>query len=648
MKILFLILVWPFLFVATSVSAIQPPSIPPDTAHFYTRHSFNVLKYNLDLGLYHCYFDPYPKSFSARQLITLQADSALSVIMLNALNTSMIIDSVKLAGTSFLHDLDTLKIFLDRTYQPGEILDVSIFYRHKNVNDKGFYASFGTVYTDSPPEGARKWMPCWDRPSDKAKWELTARVPLSVRLGSTGALADSIISGDTISYHWISEIPVATYLITLASKVNFQVHVRYWHKLSDPNDSIPVRIYYKPGENIKKIDTTIIPITNFFSQKFGDYPFEKIGFATMNTTFPWGGMENQSMVNLMPNGYSDLNLIAHEHSHQWFGDMITCGTWADIWLNEGFGTYCQNLWLEHQSGTAAYRSSMNALANYYLNNNPGWPLYHPEWAIHTPTGGILYNQAITYNKGACLLHQLRYVLGDSLFFEVLYQYATDPDLKFNIAYTHDFIEKTEEVTGNDMGWFFDPWVYAPNHPVYMNTFDIDSLAPNNWRISFIVNQTQATTTFYKMPLQLLVTFSNDSDTLIQVMNDVNNQEFGFNFSKKPVDLKFDPNRNILLKQSSTIYGIKKSDGISGFTLNQNTPNPFCNSTSVSYSVPVSGTVKISVYDSSGNMLECPVNKTHAPGVYRFEWAPIHASPGIYYLKLDAGKFHDTKKMILVK
>ena len=140
MKILFLFILWPFLFVATSVRAVTPASIPSDTAHFYTSHSFNVLKYNLDIGLYHCYFDPYPKSFSARQQITLQADSVLNFIMLNALNTSMIIDSVKLAGTSFIHDLDTLKIFLDRSYLPGEILSVSIFYRHMNVNDKGFYA----------------------------------------------------------------------------------------------------------------------------------------------------------------------------------------------------------------------------------------------------------------------------------------------------------------------------------------------------------------------------------------------------------------------------------------------------------------------------------------------------------------------------
>jgi aminopeptidase N len=395
MKLVWLFLLAPFLLYTSTAAAGITPSLPTDTAHFYTKHSFDVQKYKLDIGLYQCYFSPFPKSFSAQQRITLRVDSALNSISLNAINTSIVIDSVRLAGTSFTHVHDTLKILLDRTYQPGENLEISIFYRHNNVNDQGFYAFYGTVYTDSPPEGARKWMPCWDRPSDKSTWELTARVPLSVRLGSTGRLADSTISGDTICYHWLSDIPVATYLITLSSKINFLVHTRYWHKSANPNDSVPVRIYYKPGENIATIDTTIIPLTNFFAQKFGDYPFEKIGFATMNTTFPWGGMENQSLVNLRPNGYSDLNLIAHEHSHQWFGDLITCGTWADIWLNEGFGTYCQNLWVEHNEGQVAYKASMDALANYYLSANPGWPLYHPEWAMHTPDGNTLYNQAIS-------------------------------------------------------------------------------------------------------------------------------------------------------------------------------------------------------------------------------------------------------------
>ena len=553
-----------------------------------------------------------------------------------------------MAGISFTHQANLLSISLDRMYLQNEVAQVRIYYKHKNVSDNAFYVSSGFVFTDSPPEGARKWLPSWDRPSDKAFWELRARVPLSVRLGSNGALIDSVISADTISYHWKSNIPTATYLICFTSGNNFQVHTKYWHKLSSANDSIPVRIYYKPGEKLTVIDTTIIPITNLYAEKFGDYPFEKIGFATLNGSFPWGGMENQGMLNLMPGGYSDAKLVAHEHSHQWFGDLITCGTWADVWLNEGFATYCQNLWVERSAGATAYRASMNTLANYYLAHNPGWPLYHPEWAIHTPNGNTLYNQAITYNKGACVLFQLRYVLGDSVFFKVMHDYATDTSFMYKNALTNDFTEKVSISSGSDMGWFFDEWVYAPNHPVYQNTFDIDSLGPQSWRVSLIINQTQANPSFFIMPVQILVSFSDATDTLMQVMNNINHQEFGFVFLKQPVNLVFDPYRNILLKQAATIMKVTPSPGKKLCRLNQNEPNPFSVSTGISYVVASSSKVTISVLDTSGKVVDCPVNMAHTPGVYRFLWNNPGLPAGIYIIKLEAGTLIETKKMVIVK
>ena len=637
-----------FLLAASSVYALIPQSLPADTAHFYTRHSFDVLKYKLNIGLYQCYMNPYPRSFQAQEVISLKVDSTLNTIKLNAINTSLVIDSVRMAADSFIHEHDTLTIYLNRIYQPGELLDIKVFYRHKNVVDNGFYTGYGTVFTDSPPEGARKWLPCWDRPSDKATWELTARVPLSARLGSTGLLADSTISADTISYHWITNIPVSTYLITFTSKVNFLIHTRYWHKLSNAADSIPVWAYYRNGENMTNIDTIIGPVTNFFSDLFGDYPFEKIGFASLNSSFPWGGMENQTMVNLMPGGYNDANLIAHEHSHQWFGDLITCGTWADIWLNEGFATYCQNLWIEHSSGYDVYKTSMNSLANYYLSTNPGWPLYHAEWAIHTPGGNSLYNQAISYNKGACVLFQLRYMLGDSVFFKVMREYATDSDFMFKNAITSDFVAKVNQVTGKNMNWFFNEWVYAPDHPVYQNTFEIDSLDRNSWKVALVINQTQEYTVFFKMPLEIMISFGDATDTLIKIMNDSNHQTFGFYFSKQPVNLTFDPLRNILLKQSSTIYGVKTTIGRKEFKLNQNEPNPFSHKTIVSYEVARPKIVKISVFDTNGKLLNCPVNRQHDPGYYRFELSDSELSPGIYFISMEAGNFKETKKMIVVK
>ncbi len=629
----------------TSLHAV---SLTSDTAHWYMKHSYDVLNYKLNLDIYNTYFSPYSKAFTAREVITLRVDSALNSISLNAVNTSLQIDSVRDAGVSFTHANDTLKVQLNRTYQPGEILDVRISYQHKNITDNAFYSINGFVYTDCPPEGARKWFPCWDRPADKALTDITVKVPLTVRLGSTGLLSDSTITADSLYYHWVSGDPVSTYLITLTSKSGFAITKKYWHHPSNPNDSIPLCLYYTPGDNIANAMTSVPLITDFYSLKFGEYPFEKIGFATLNGSFPWGGMENQTMVNLQPGGYSDNSLIAHEHSHQWFGDMITCGTWADIWLNEGFGTYCDKLYTEYSISYIAYKSAMNTLGSYYLGHNPGLPIYNPSWAIHTPSASLLYSTALIYDKGACVLHQLRYVLGDSLFFQTMNAYALDTALRYKNAVTLDFIAKVNQVSGQDYQWFFDEWVYAPNHPVYSNTYNIRDLGTGLWRVDLDLKQIQANTVFFRMPVEVQIVFADATDTLIKVNNDTNPQEYSFTFARKPSALGFDPNRNILLKQSSMVVGVNEALKPEGFALHQNEPNPFKGSTSVNYSLPVEANMRLVLIDSSGKQIRTMLNRTQKAGVYKMEITADDLAPGTYFLQMQAGEFTETKKMLLIK
>lgn len=635
------------LLVLTGMASASTVSTA-DTAHFYMKHSYDVLKYSVDMDMYNCYLSPYPKTFYAKMVVNLRVDSALSQIMLNARFNSLGIDSVSLAAISFTHTNDTLKLQLDRTYQPGEVLNVKICYHHKNVTDNALYVSNDYIFTDFPPEGARKVFPCWDRPSDKAKWDLRIKVPLNVRVGSVGMLADSTINADTLIYHWVTEIPAATYLVTISSKKNFLIQKDYWNNPEDPSDSVPVSIYYKSGESLTNINNVLHPITDFYASKFGTYPFEKIGYATLNASFPWGGMENQTMINLMPGGYNDANLIAHEHSHQWFGDMITCGTWADIWLNEGFATYCQNLWVEHNSGYSVYKTSMNNLANYYLAHNPHLPLYNPSWAIHTPSSNLLYSTALVYDKGACVLFQLRYVLGDSLFFKVMHDYANDTAFMYKNAVTEEFVAKVNQVTGEDMNWFFDAWVYAPNHPVYENTYEIIDSGNGNWKVKLMINQTQTNSVFFRMPVEIGINFTDGSDTLITVMNDVNNQLCEFTFQLQPATLTFDPNRNILLKQAATIVGIRTGNLKPGFDLEQNRPNPFNTSTSIVYHSGAPCNVKVSIIDSSGKIVQTLVNRKHEQGRYEIFVANEGLNPGLYLLEMEAGTFRETKKMVVTK
>ncbi len=637
-----------FISLAFLPLALHAVAVTSDTAHWYMQHSYDVLNYKLNLDVYSCYAAPFPGNFSAKEVVTIKADSVLNSIKLNAVNTSLLIDSVRLAGVSFSHVHDTLAIQLDRTYQVGEVINIRISYHHNNVADNGFYVSNGFVFTDAPPEGARKWFPCWDRPSDKASTDITVKVPSNVRLGSNGLLSDSTIIADTIYYHWVSTDPVSTYLITITSKAGFSIAKKYWHHLDNPNDSIPVRLYYSIGEDVANALNVVPQVTNFYSTKFGEYPFQKIGFATLNSSFPWGGMENQTMINLQPGGYSNSSLMAHEHSHQWFGDMITCGTWADIWLNEGFATYCDKLYTEYTMGYYTYKGSMNILAGYYLNHNPGLPIYNPSWAIHTPPTDLLYSTALIYNKGACVLHQLRYVLGDSLFFAVMNAYAMDTAFRFKNAVTLDFIAKVNQVSSSDYQWFFDEWVYEPNHPVYSNTYNIRDLGSGSWRVDLELKQVQSDPLFFRMPVEIKVRFADATDTTFKVENISNPQEYSFTYSKQPSSLVFDPNGNILLKQSTTVVGVAEPAAVPGFSLSQNDPNPFRESTSVKLSLPSESHVSLVIIDSSGKQVMNLLDRKFSAGLFRIEFSADGLSPGIYYLRMQAGEFTETKKIAVVK
>jgi len=234
--------------------------------------------------------------------------------------------------------------------------------------------------------------------------------------------------------------------------------------------------------------------------------------------------------------------------------MITCGTWADVWMNEGFATYCEALWYEYTGGYTSYKNDIVNDANQYLGANPGWPIYNPSWAITTPPTGTLFNTAITYSKGACVLHMLRYTLGDSLFFSLLKSYATDAvNFKFGNVVTADFISKVSDVTGQDMSWFFT-WVYQPNHPVYGNSYNITGLGGGQWLVGFKASQTQTNAAFFPMPLTLRISFSTGPDSSFRLMDSVNHRVFAFRFGRQPTSLAFDPDNDIVIKEGTTTIG----------------------------------------------------------------------------------------------
>ena len=610
-------------------------------------HSFDAIKYNLSLDLYPCHLSPYPKNFSGSVILTFRADSVLNSITLNAATGSLEIDSVRLAGVSYTHTSNILAIQLDRTYNPGETASVKIYYRHKNVSDGAFYVNGGFVFTDSEPEGARKWFPCWDKPSDKALFELTARVHTSVRLGSNGRLADSTLVGDTLIYHWVSDHNIATYLMVISSKVNYKINVNWWHKTSSPGDSIPIRYYFNAGENPTGIMAIMPAMTTWFSDNWVVHPFDKNGFATLNNDFAWGGMENQTLTSLCPGCWSE-SLVAHEFAHQWFGDMITCATWADIWLNEGFATWAEGFWYESYNGYNAYKSDILNNSYYYLSANAGWPISDPDWAINTPSTSVLFDYSITYMKGSCVVHQLRYVLGDSLFFRVLQDYCSDSTLKYHSATISDFQGVVNRVTGEDYSWFFNEWIYWPDHPVYQNTYNFEDLGNGQWKVNLQVVQTQTTAPFFKMPVEILVRFTDATDTTFLIMSDVNYQQFSWTFDKEPKVFKFDPDKEIVLKEGGTTVGLTDLRPEPVASQFKAVPNPASSTAKITFRLDRPAQVNLEVTDLTGINRTTLASGLQPAGLSEFTLDCSTYAPGTYLIILTAGDRRQVNKLIIIR
>ncbi len=619
------------------------------------KHTFDVLNYTLNLDIRSCFISPYPHSYTAYVIVQLRVDTALNQITLNANNSSLQINSVGLSGVSFTQVNNILTVTLDRTYNPSEIVNVRVNFQHLNVTDNSFYTGSGGVFTDAEPEGARGWFPCWDKPSDKATLDITIKVPANSILGSNGKLMDSTVTGDSLFYHWRSRDNIATYLMVMTGKVNYNLNTIYWHKVSNPNDSIPMRFYYNTGENPAPVQSIMNDMTTYYSQKFGEYGFEKVGFTTAPAPgFIWGGMENQSLITLCP-GCWQVGYASHEFAHQWFGDLVSPGTWADIWLNEGFATYCEALWVEHTSGYATYKSYINSDASTYLGSNPGWPMYVPDWAVNTPSQSILFNYAITYCKGGGVLHMLRYVIQDtSVFFNCIRNYTQDTtNFKYKTSVTDDFTASISQTYGQDLSWFINEWVKQPNHPIYQNIYQITTNSGNNWTVGFQATQTQSNSVFHIMPIVVKVSFASGPDSSIRVMNNVNNQTWFWNFNRQPTTVQFDPNNDIVLKVASISQGIV--NGVENnnqeplvFALRQNYPNPFNPVTKISFEIPKTSFVTLKIFDVLGKLVGEPVNGVKQAGNYSIDFDGSNLSSGIYYYEIKTGSNSDVKKMVLLK
>jgi len=375
-----------------------------------------------------------------------------------------------------------------------------------------------------------------------------------------------------------------------------------------------------------------------FSEAYGLYPFinEKYG----HSQFGWGGaMEHQTMTSTT--NFAE-NTISHELAHQWFGDMITCANWPSLWLNEGFAVFSESVFLERFYGAGAYKAHMGDAMSAAMNATG--TLYVQD----TSTVANLFDFNRVYAKGAWTLHMLRHVLGDSVFFRSMRAYAADPRFRFRSATTEGFRSVCESVSGKDLGYFFDEWVYGEGYPRYGYRW---TSAPSGggYRVSLTLSQngSSAATPFFSMPVDIRLV-AETRDTTVAVFHTATGETFTFQVPFLPSDVQIDPDKWIL-------RDVTPPDAIlpDSYALAQNYPNPFNPGTWLSFSLPHRSDVTLIVYDPLGREIAALIRGQLEAGTHAVRWEGTDAggkrvSSGTYFYRLTAGTYAETRKMMLIR
>lgn len=488
--------------------------------------------------------------------ITAKALSNLNSVFFD-LRENMTINELKVndAEAAYTHSDKIVNITLNSPVSSGEEFTTVISYEgvpgSSGLGSFGYDTYYDAIWTLSEPYGASDWWVCKDSPADKPDsadiWLTTDTTLIPT---SNGTLEDIVKNGDgTHTYKWHESYPIAHYLISMAI-APYKTYEQYYHY--SPTDSMQViHFNYPQNHNQNRIDvlSETVNMLEVFSEMYGEYPFikEKYGHAE----FGWhGAMEHQTLTSI---GFYGSSIIAHELAHQWFGDMITCANWENIWLNEGFATYSESLYFEKVYGQDIYMNDVEN--NMAAAKNAVGSIYVQD----ITDVNQIFSSARSYAKGAIVLHMLRGVLGDEDFFQTLYDYAHDPEVRFASAVTEDFQRVAETVSGMDLDWFFQQWIYDEGYPKY--SFGWSSLQDgDSYTVSGLIEQKQSVGPVFKMPVELVVEYTDGTNDSFIIWDSTQSQSFEFTVSKEPVKVLFDPNNWILKDVSEILINPSLSNG----------------------------------------------------------------------------------------
>jgi len=446
---------------------------------------------------------------------------------------------------TFTHTDDQLvTVTLNNTLNVGDLDSVTIFYQGVPPSNgfgsfvQGTHADQPIIWTLSEPYGARDWWPTKQDLVDKIdSSDIYITTPLNLLAASNGKLVSITEQNGKLIHHWSHRYPIASYLVALA----VTNYASYSHYLPvDNGDTIEILNYVYPESLIQSEMSTLssLDIMSLYNELFGTYPFakEKYGHAQ----FGWsGGMEHQTM-SFMKNFSFDLQ--AHEMAHQWFGDKVTCGSWTEIWLNEGFATYLTGMTYERFSNDE-YWPLWKSSASNSATSQPGGSVFVDD----TTSVSRIFSGRLTYNKGAYLLHMLRWITGDEAFFSACRDYLDLPGTAYDFGSTSELQGFLEQRSGKPLDGFFADWYYGQGFPTYDVRWSqqADSLI-------FWLGQTQShpSVSFFEMPVPVSALINGTRETFVMDHN-TQDQRFSFFIGDVSVDsVAFDPERWILSRNNT--------------------------------------------------------------------------------------------------
>ncbi|MGW7241061.1 M1 family metallopeptidase [Streptomyces sp. NPDC054804] len=443
-----------FLVIAASPAPTQgTPGIGDPYFPELGNGGFDARHYDLDVA-----YNPDTDRLDGRTTLTAHATQNLSSLDLDLQKLEVTRVEVNGRRAQFARTGDEITITPRNPLSKGRDFTVSVTYGGVPEplsgpivfgSDYGWMKTTDGVFVACEPNAASTWFPSSDHPSDKATYDIRIKAPKGLTGVSNGRLVSTYDKGASTYTHWRESRPMATYLAT-ATIGKFDV------RTGKTPSGIPIYVAIDPvlaNSNSVDVYAVTAAATDYWSQIFGPYPFEETGAIVDD--MPEAGFSLEVQSKPAYSAVRNETTIVHELAHQWFGDSVSVAQWKDIWLNEGFATYAQWLWAEHQ-GTRSAHDSFLAGYNSRAADNPFWGT-----VVADPQRDTMFASAV-YQRGAMTLQMLRERIGDTAFFKLLPAWTKLH--RYGNADTADFIRLAEKVSGQQLDDLFRTWLFTPGKP----------------------------------------------------------------------------------------------------------------------------------------------------------------------------------------